>query len=82
MVALILSAINMVTGPIIKKMEEQKVYDSLREALDGEFERIDRDTVVLFPYGVDVETDIDELEEEIIEDSEDEQFEDDAEDLD
>jgi FtsZ-interacting cell division protein YlmF len=52
------------------------------QALDGEFERIDRDTVVLFPYGVDVETDIDELEEEIIEDTEDEQFEDDAEDLD
>ena len=37
LVALILAAINMVTGPIIKKMEEQKVYDSLREALDGEF---------------------------------------------
>ncbi len=38
LVAVILAAINMVTGPIIKKMEEQKVYDSLREALDGEFE--------------------------------------------
>ena len=37
LVALILASINMVTGPIIKKMEEQKVYDSLREALDGEF---------------------------------------------
>ena len=50
------------------------------QALDGEFERIDRDTVVLFPYGVDVETDIDELEEEIVEETE--QDETDDEDLD
>ena len=53
------------------------------QALDGEFERIDRDTVVLFPYGVDVETDIDELEEEIVEEVEEyEDDEDDSEDLD
>ena len=51
------------------------------QALDGEFSKIDRDTVVLFPYGVDVETDIDELEEEIVEDEEYED-EDDSEDLD
>ena len=50
------------------------------QALDGEFERIDRDTVVLFPYGVDVETNIDELEEEIVEETE--QDETDDEDLD
>lgn len=49
------------------------------QALDGEFSKIDRDTVVLFPYGVDVETDIDELEEEIVEE---EEYEDDSEDLD
>ncbi|MBE6584625.1 MAG: cell division protein SepF [Ruminococcaceae bacterium] len=58
------------------------------QALDGEFNRIDRDTVVLYPYGVDTETDIDELEEEIVEETEedDEQFdqedETDSEDLD
>jgi FtsZ-interacting cell division protein YlmF len=55
------------------------------QALDGEFERIDRDTVVLFPYGVDVETDIDELEEEIVEESDEDgesEDENDSEDLD
>lgn len=56
-------------------------------ALDGSFERIDRDTVVLFPYAVDTETNVDELEEEVLEDQdedEDEQYEDedDSEDLD
>ena len=48
------------------------------QALDGELERIDRDTVVLFPYGVDPEeTDVDALEEEVVEES-DEQYEDEA----
>ena len=40
-VAVLLAAVNVVTGPIIKKAEEQKVYDSLREALDGEFAPIE-----------------------------------------
>ena len=40
-VALLLGAVNLFTAPIIKKAEEQKVYDSLREVLDGEFEPID-----------------------------------------
>ena len=30
----------MITAPEIAKMEEQKVYDSLREVLDGDFEPI------------------------------------------
>lgn len=48
------------------------------QALDGSFDRIDRDTVVLFPYGVDPEeTDVDALEEEVVEES-DEQYEDEA----
>ena len=52
-------------------------------ALDGSLERIDRDTVVLFPYAVDTETDVDELEEEAFE-AQDAQYEDenDSEDLD
>jgi len=51
------------------------------QALDGSYDRIDRDTVVLFPYGVDTEeTNIDELEEEIVEEEQD--YEDDSEDLD
>jgi hypothetical protein len=33
------------------------------QALDGELCRVDRDTVVLLPYGVDEDVDIDELEE-------------------
>lgn len=40
-VALLLGAVNLLTNPIIQKMEEQKVYDSLREVLDGNFEPID-----------------------------------------
>ncbi len=36
-VAGLMGVVNMVTGPIIQKAEEQKVYDSLREVLDGEF---------------------------------------------
>ena len=37
-VAAILAAINLITEPIIKKAEEQKVYDSFRVVLDGDFE--------------------------------------------
>ncbi len=36
-------------------------------ALDGQLERIDRDTVVLLPYGVDEDISIDGLEEELVE---------------
>lgn len=40
-VAALLGAVNMFTSPVIDKMEEQKVYDSLREVLDGTFEPVD-----------------------------------------
>ena len=40
-VAVLMGAINLVTEPIIKKAEEQKVYDSLRVVLDGEFEKVE-----------------------------------------
>ncbi len=43
------------------------------QALDGEFSRLDRDTVALFPYGVDTEINIDELDEEIVEEADDEE---------
>ena len=39
-VAVLMGTINLVTEPIIKKAEEQKVYDSLRVVLDGEFEEV------------------------------------------
>ena len=39
-VAALMGAVNLVTAPIIKKAEEQKVYDSLRVVLDGEFEEV------------------------------------------
>ena len=39
-------------------------------ALDGELVRVDRDTVVLLPYGVDAETNVDELEEAEVEETE------------
>jgi FtsZ-interacting cell division protein YlmF len=52
-------------------------------ALDGELQRIDRDTVVLLPYGVDEDIDLDEIDEEIVEeDDSDDDSEDDSEDLD
>ena len=41
------------------------------QALDGELKRIDRDTVVLLPYGTDEDISIDELEEEAVEETED-----------
>ena len=40
-VAALMGAVNLITAPIIKKAEEQKVYDSLRVVLDGDFEQID-----------------------------------------
>ncbi len=58
------------------------------QALDGEFTRIDRDTVALFPYGVDPDTDIDSLEEEFVDedeqdyDEDEQEGENDSEDLD
>ena len=42
------------------------------QALDGELRRLDRDTVVLLPYGVDEELDIDSLEEDVEEAQEEE----------
>jgi len=36
------------------------------QALDGELCRVDRDTVVLLPYGVDEDLDLDEIEEEVL----------------
>lgn len=41
-VAAILGAVYLVAAPIIKEAEAQKVYDSLREVLDGTFEEIDK----------------------------------------
>lgn len=41
------------------------------QALDGELKRVDRDTVVLLPYGIDEDVSIDELEEEAVEETED-----------
>ena len=40
-VAALLGVVNMIAGPVIKQAEEQKVYDSLREAIDGTFEPIE-----------------------------------------
>ena len=37
-VAALLAVINTITAPILEKAESQKVYDSFREVLDGEFE--------------------------------------------
>ncbi|MBQ8688869.1 MAG: FMN-binding protein [Clostridia bacterium] len=37
-VAGILAVVNLITAPIIEKAEEQKVYDSFRVVLDGDFE--------------------------------------------
>ena len=58
----------------LDKPNFMRLFDYLMgavQALDGELERVDRDTVVLYPYGVDPEeTSIDELDE--AEDEEDE----------
>ena len=52
----------------LDKPNFMRLFDYLMgavQALDGELERIDRDTVVLLPYGVDMdEIDVDELPEE------------------
>ena len=40
-VAAMLGAVNMFTKPIIDEMEEQKIYDSLREVMDGTFEPVE-----------------------------------------
>lgn len=37
-VAGLMGAVNMITAPVIDAAEEQKVYDSLREVIDGTFE--------------------------------------------
>ena len=47
------------------------------QALDGELRRLDRDTVVLLPYGFDDELSIDDIEEDDAEESADEDAEDD-----
>lgn len=50
------------------------------QALDGNLERVDRDTVILLPYGVDPdEIDIDEVEEEVVEADTEDEDEDDGE---
>ena len=43
-VAALMGAVNMITGPIIQKAEEQKVYDSLRVVLDGVFSHTGSDS--------------------------------------
>ncbi len=54
------------------------------QALDGELERVDRDTVVLLPYGTDEDISIDDLEEDASDEEEeaDTEEEDDDEDID
>lgn len=39
-VALLVAAINLIAEPIIKKAEEQKIFDSYRVVLDGDFEEL------------------------------------------
>ncbi len=50
------------------------------QALDGELERVDRDTVVLIPYGADEDLSIDDLEEVIEADDEDDEDDEDEDD--
>ncbi len=70
----------------LDKPNFMRLFDYLMgavQALDGELTRIDRDTVVLLPYGVDADDIIiDEIEEEIVEEDyeEDEDIEDEDED--
>ena len=66
----------------VEKLEDRENFLRLFDyvmgavhALDGELVRVDRDTVVLFPYGVDPETNIDELEEAEIEVAEEQEAE-------
>jgi cell division inhibitor SepF len=65
----------------LDKPNFMRLFDYLMgavQALDGSLERIDRDTVVLLPYGVEIDdVDIDELEEEVVaEDTAEEDIED------
>ncbi len=59
----------------LDKPNFMRLFDYLMgavQALDGALERIDRDTVVLLPYGVEIDdVDVDELEEEVVTDEED-----------
>lgn len=70
----------------LDKPNFMRLFDYLMgavQALDGELTRIDRDTVVLLPYGVDEdEVSIDELEEEVVADEDEDLEEDDIEDED
>lgn len=50
------------------------------QALDGELRRVDRDTVVLLPYGADEDVDIDELEEDVEDAEDEEEYEEETED--
>ena len=64
----------------LDKPNFMRLFDYLMgavQALDGELTRIDRDTVVLLPYGVaEDDISIDELEEEVVENEEDDDIED------
>ena len=65
----------------LDKPNFMRLFDYLMgavQALDGALERIDRDTVVLLPYGVEIDdVDVDELEEEVVaEDTAEEDIED------
>ena len=65
----------------LDKPNFMRLFDYLMgavQALDGSLERIDRDTVVLLPYGVEIDdVDVDELEEEVVaEDTAEEDIED------
>ncbi len=64
----------------LDKPNFMRLFDYLMgavQALDGSLERIDRDTVVLLPYGVEIDdVDVDELEEEVVSDEDDEDLED------
>ena len=59
-------------------MKEQTLHGAV-QALDGELRRVDRDTVVLLPYGVDDDLDIDELEEDTEEGEDEDEYEDESE---
>lgn len=67
----------------LDKPNFMRLFDYLMgavQALDGELNRVDRDTVVLLPYGVNAEEiDIDEIEEEVIEEPDEDEDEDDGE---
>ena len=64
----------------LDKPNFMRLFDYLMgavQALDGELERVDRDTVVLLPYGVDIDDiSIDELEEDVASEEDEESFED------